>query len=77
MSVTNVPSSISTFVRPYRTNNAFITLNTPFVPSQIPNLGLWLDASDVNANGSQPADNTAVTTWVDKSSNGFNATQTR
>lgn len=75
MSAPNIPSSISTFVTPYRTNNAFITLNTPFVPTQIPNLGLWLDASDVNANGSQPADNTAVTTWVDKSSNGFNATQ--
>jgi hypothetical protein len=34
----------------------------------------WYDASDVNNNGTNPSNNTTVTTWYDKSGNGYNAT---
>jgi|GEM_PF-3762856 len=38
-------------------------------------LKLWLDASDINANNiaDNPADNTDISTWYDKSGNGNNA----
>ena len=35
----------------------------------------WLDASDPNGNGTLPSTGAAVTTWVDKSGNGNNLTQ--
>ena len=37
------------------------------VPSDIVGLELWLDASDINNGGAQPADGSPVTTWMDKS----------
>lgn len=37
-----------------------------FTPSDLPGLLLWLDAADVN-DGGNPADNSAVSTWHDKS----------
>jgi len=46
--------------------------STPFNPSSIANLKLWLDASDtatISLSGN------AVTQWNDKSGNGFNVTQ--
>ncbi len=36
-------------------------------PTDIPNVKLWLDASDPNGNNSIPADGTAISTWKDKS----------
>jgi len=36
---------------------------------------LWLDAADPLGNGSVPANGATVSTWVDKSRNGYNATQ--
>ena len=47
----------------------------PFNPDNIPGLQLWLDGNDPNANGIQPADNTPVSTWFDKSPQGNNFTQ--
>jgi hypothetical protein len=46
-----------------------------FNPRQIGGLRLWLDATDPAANGTQPANNSAVSTWVDKSTGGNNVTQ--
>ena len=40
-------------------------------PNDLPGLLFWLDATDINGTGSNPADGTPVATWVDKSSNGF------
>lgn len=46
-----------------------------FNPRRVSNLILWLDATDPSANGVQPANGTSISTWVDKSANGNNATQ--
>ncbi|PZR24027.1 MAG: hypothetical protein DI535_22785 [Citrobacter freundii] len=43
-------------------------------PPGISGLQLWLDAADVNNDGSTPADATVLTTWKDKSGNGRDAT---
>jgi hypothetical protein len=49
--------------------------STPlFVPTTLSNLALWLDATDPNGNGTVPVVNSAVTTWIDKSTAGANAT---
>jgi len=37
---------------------------------------LWYDGSDPNGNGIEPANNTTITTWVDKSGNSRNAIST-
>jgi len=36
-------------------------------PSEVSGLRLWLDGSDVNGNGTDPVDGSAITTWTDKS----------
>ena len=38
-------------------------------------LALWLDASDLNGNGSNPVYGAAISTWADKSGAGHSATQ--
>jgi hypothetical protein len=46
-------------------------------PASVPNLTLWLDALDVDGDGDvtdNPANSSTVTTWVDKSGKGYNAT---
>lgn len=53
----------------------FPTTTYSFNPRQISGLVLWLDASDPAATGTQPANNTSISTWVDKSSRGNSATQ--
>ena len=45
-------------------------------PNTIGGLQFWFDGKDPSNNGSTPGANTAITTWVDKSGNGRNATQT-
>lgn len=43
------------------------------VPSTIPGLIVWLDGNDINGNGSaNPSVNSKISSWKDKSSNGFN-----
>jgi len=44
-------------------------------PTQISGLTLWLDASDINGNRTNPLLNSAIATWIDKSGAGKNATQ--
>ena len=43
--------------------------------TDIADLRLWLDASDVNGTGVDPVNGSNIGTWVDKSGNGFNATE--
>ncbi|MBL7697956.1 MAG: gliding motility-associated C-terminal domain-containing protein [Chitinophagaceae bacterium] len=50
------------------------TLDLPGPGDVSDGLVLWLDASDVNADGTAPEDNAGVSTWKDKSSKGNNAT---
>jgi hypothetical protein len=47
-----------------------------FSPKNISGLQLWLDATDVNGNGTPVANGATVSTWTDKSGNSRNATQT-
>jgi hypothetical protein len=44
------------------------------IPLSIPGCQLWLDGADPLATGTTPADGATVSTWVDKSGNGYNAT---
>ena len=48
----------------------------PFSPTQIAGCQLWLDAADVNGNGTTPANGSTVTTWIDKSGNSRNGSST-
>ena len=43
-------------------------------PRSIPSCAMWLDGSDPAGTGVAPANNSAISTWVDKSGNGCNAT---
>lgn len=45
-----------------------------FNPTTIPGCSLWLDGTDINGNGTATANGVSVTTWVDKSRSGNNAT---
>jgi hypothetical protein len=45
-----------------------------FQPTSITGCQLWLDGTDVNGNGTTVANGASVSTWVDKSGNGRNAT---
>jgi len=47
---------------------------SPTVPLSIPGCQLWLDGTDPAGTGTPPADGATVSTWVDKSGNGYNAT---
>jgi len=58
-------------------NTAFQVTNTYGIYNTFSQSGvlLWLDANDPAGNGTQPANNTSMATIVDKSGNGYNATQ--
>lgn len=45
-----------------------------FTPQSIPGLTLWLDATDVNGNGTSVATGTTLTSWKDKSGYGNHVT---
>jgi hypothetical protein len=51
-----------------------ITFTAGFSPTSITGLQLWLDGNDPAGTGTQPANGATVSTWVDKSGNGYNAT---
>ena len=53
----------------------FATVYTTSSPTSVAGLRLWLDGSDPNGTGTAPAGLTAITTWYDKSSSKYNATQ--
>jgi hypothetical protein len=48
----------------------------PKTPLSIPGCQLWLDGADPAGTGTPPANGATVSTWVDKSGNGRNATPT-
>ncbi len=45
-----------------------------WLPTRISGCQLWLDAADPNATGVTPANGSTISTWKDKSSNGFSGT---
>ena len=47
---------------------------SPTIPLSVPGCQLWLDGADPAGTGTPPADGATVSTWVDKSGNGYNAT---
>lgn len=51
----------------------YITLS-PFNPTNITGLQLWLDGTDPNNTGTAPSNGATVSTWTDKSTSSFNAT---
>jgi len=48
--------------------------SSAFTPTSIAGIQLWLDGNDPAGTGTQPANGATVSTWVDKSGNGYNAT---
>jgi hypothetical protein len=50
------------------------SISSGFSPTSITGLQLWLDGNDPAGTGTQPANGATVSTWVDKSGNGYNAT---
>jgi hypothetical protein len=53
---------------------AFGRQSQVFRPTQISGCALWLDASDPDGNGVAPANGASLSTWKDKSLNGFSGT---
>jgi len=53
---------------------AGVTVTPYFTPTSITGCRLWLDAADPAGNGVIPANASSLSTWVDKSGNGNNAT---
>ena len=51
-----------------------VPATTAFTPRSITGCKMWLDAADINGNGTATANGTIITTWVDKSGNGNNFT---
>jgi hypothetical protein len=47
---------------------------SPFVPTQVPGLQMWLDGADPLATGVAPTAGATVTTWVDKSGQSYSGT---
>jgi hypothetical protein len=45
----------------------------PFAPFQLPGCQVWLDGSDPLGTGTAPSSGTVLSTWYDKSGNGYNA----
>jgi len=60
--------------RPLGLYTGALTPPGPFLPTQITGLQLWLDATDVNGNGTSVANGASISTWTDKSGNGRNGT---
>ena len=63
-------TSISS-THPYR---YILPYSRAFTPLSIQGCALWLDGADPNATGVTPSNGATVSTWVDKSGNGNNAT---
>ena len=51
-----------------------VTITPYFSPTSITGCRLWLDGSDPLGTGTPPANASSLSTWFDKSGNGFNAT---
>ena len=53
-----------------------IGLPTSFVPTSIMGCALWMDGADPAGTGTIPTNGATLSTWADKSGNGYNATAT-
>jgi hypothetical protein len=65
---------------PYKLTNVNTNLNvffsnTPFYPNQLSDLAIWLDGKDINGNGTNPADGTALSSWFNKAPNSISVKQ--
>jgi hypothetical protein len=61
-------SPIAPLGNPPTTPAAVLQNTTPtWIPTQISGCSVWLDAADLNGNGTRTANGATVTTWVDKS----------
>jgi hypothetical protein len=67
---TTVVPSVATVVSPKNVRNSSV-----FLPTQISGCQLWLDATDVNGTGRNPANGTSISRWADKSGVGNTVTQ--
>jgi len=65
------PPYSAIFTAPSRSLGIAATWN----PTLITGCQVWLDAADVNGNGTNPLNGASVSTWTDKSGNGRNASQ--
>ena len=71
---THIPSNFKQ-VEGYLAHKWGLSLSLPVIsPLSIPGCQLWLDGVDPAGNGVQPSNGATVSTWVDKSGNGYNAT---
>jgi len=63
---------------PYKITNVNTNLNvffSDFYPNQLSDLAIWLDGKDVNGNGTNPADGTALSSWFNKAPNSISVKQ--
>ena len=68
-------SFLSDGLRSWRVTGLYNSnLTSNFTPRQIGGLALWLDGTDPNANSVVPSNGSTISTWVDKSGSGNNAT---
>ena len=67
------PGLTSVLYRPVTNTLTKSVYYTQFSPKSIPGASLWLDGADPAGNGVVPANNATVSTWVDKSGSGNNA----
>jgi hypothetical protein len=64
---------------PYKLTNVNTNVNvffSDFYPNQLSDLAIWLDGSDINGNGSNPADGTPLNAWINKAPNLIDVKQT-
>jgi len=66
--------------QPYKLTNVNTNINvffsnTPFYPNQLSDLAIWLDGKDINGNGTNPADGTALSSWFNKAPNSISVKQ--
>ena len=65
---TNLPTA-----HPYYSAEPTISTLLAFTPKSISGCIAWWDGADPNGNGIIPSNNTAISTWKDKSGNGYDA----
>ena len=56
-------------------SRAFMIKQAPFKPTDIGGCILWLDGADPAGNGIAPVNGSSISTWVDKSTGGYNMIQ--
>jgi hypothetical protein len=70
-----VPRNLQTAIAPFQFRaTPFVGSLTQWLPNQISGLSLWLDANDVNGNGTNSAIGSTLASWKDKSINAYTGT---